>query len=68
MMTKIKTIKVFFIMLLIGFIAFSCSNSQNTEEQTPPAEEAVTPTSTPEVAVDTTVVDTSAAQRPIIRQ
>jgi PBP1b-binding outer membrane lipoprotein LpoB len=57
------------LLVLLAILAWSCKNTSAPEQESgPAAQEVVTPESTPEVAVDTTVLDTSAKQRPIIRQ
>lgn len=70
MIRKIKLVCMFLSFMLVGTLIWSCSNAENTGEQTPAAEEAevVTPESLSLEPADTTTIDTSAKQRPIVRQ
>lgn len=69
MKRRLFYVSLFFVFLLAGMLTWSCSNSGSSTEQTQPAEEqTVTPTDAPAVEADDATIDTSAEQRPIIRQ
>ncbi len=55
--------------LSLTVFAWSCRNSAAPEQESAPAtEEVVTPEAEPELPAETPEVDTSAEQRPIVRQ
>ena len=67
MIQKFNPIRLFFAIMLLGALAWGCGEAEQAEEAAP-QEEVVTPEPIVEEPVDTTtVVDSTAEQRPVNR-